>query len=43
LRAAANRTTNTLLRVAVALLLSRARDLKGTTEEELRESLGLKG
>jgi len=34
-------TPNTLIRVAVALLLSRARDLNGTTEEELRESLGL--
>ena len=34
-------TQNTLIRVAVALLLSRAGDLAGTTEEELRQSLGL--
>jgi hypothetical protein len=34
-------TTNTLIRVAAALLLSRAQDLAGTTEEELRRSLGL--
>ena len=34
-------TTNTLIRVAVALLLSRSQDLGGTTEEELRRSLGL--
>ena len=34
-------TTNTLIRVAVALLLSRSQDLAGTTEEELRRSLGL--
>jgi hypothetical protein len=34
-------TTNTLIRVAAALLLSRAQDLEGTTEEELRRSLGL--
>ena len=34
-------TTNTLIRVAVALLLSRSQDLVGTTEEELRRSLGL--
>ena len=34
-------TTNTLIRVAVALLLSRSQDLEGTTEEELRRSLGL--
>lgn len=34
-------TQNTLIRVAVALLLSRAQDLAGTTEEELRQSLGL--
>ena len=34
-------TQNTLIRVAVALLLSRAPSLAGTTEEELRESLGL--
>ena len=34
-------TTNTLIRVAAALLLSRSQDLAGTTEEELRRSLGL--
>jgi hypothetical protein len=34
-------TTNTLIRVAVALRLSRSQDLAGTTEEELRRSLGL--
>ncbi len=34
-------TTNTLIRVAAALLLSRSQDLAGTTEEELRQSLGL--
>jgi hypothetical protein len=34
-------TTNTLIRVAVALLLSRSEDLAGTTEEELHRSLGL--
>ena len=34
-------TTNTLIRVATALLLSRSQDLEGTTEEELRRSLGL--
>jgi hypothetical protein len=34
-------TTNTLIRVAVALLLDRSQDLVGTTEEELRRSLGL--
>ncbi len=34
-------TINTLIRVAVAFLLSRAQDLAGTTEEELRRSLGL--
>ena len=34
-------TTNTLIRVAVALLLSRSKDLAGATEEELRRSLGL--
>jgi hypothetical protein len=34
-------TTNTLIRVAAALLLSRSHDLAGTTEEELRRSLGL--
>jgi hypothetical protein len=34
-------TTNTLIRVAVALLLSRSQDLAGTTEEELHRSPGL--
>ena len=34
-------TVNTLIRVATALLLSRSQDLAGTTEEELRRSLGL--
>jgi hypothetical protein len=34
-------TANTLIRVAIALLLSRGRDLSGATEEELRRSLGL--
>jgi hypothetical protein len=34
-------TTNTLIRVATALLLSRSQDLAGTTEEELRRSLGI--
>ena len=34
-------TTNTLIRVAASLLLSRSQDLAGTTEEELRHSLGL--
>jgi hypothetical protein len=34
-------TMNTLIRVAVALLLSRAQELKGITEEELRRALGL--
>jgi len=34
-------TINTLIRVAVALLQSRSQDLAGTTEEELRRSLGL--
>jgi hypothetical protein len=34
-------TQNTLIRVAVALLLSRSQELAGTTEEELRRSLGL--
>jgi hypothetical protein len=34
-------TQNTLIRVAVALLLSRAGELAGSTEEELRHSLGL--
>ncbi len=34
-------TTNTLLRIAAALLLSRAGDLAGDTEEALLASLGL--
>ncbi|MBD2302213.1 hypothetical protein [Nostoc sp. FACHB-190] len=34
-------TDNTLIRVAVDLLLSKASELQGTTEEELRSSLGL--
>jgi len=34
-------TVNTLIRVATALLLSRSQELEGTTEEELRRSLGL--
>jgi hypothetical protein len=34
-------TENTLIRVAVELLLSRADSLSGTTEAELLESLGL--
>jgi hypothetical protein len=34
-------TENTLIRLGVALLLSQAGDLRGTTEEELRRSLGL--
>jgi predicted GIY-YIG superfamily endonuclease len=34
-------TINTLIRVAVTLLLSRCQDLTGSTEEELRHSLGL--
>jgi hypothetical protein len=33
-------TDNTLIRVAVDLLLSRADELQGMTEEELRQSLG---
>jgi hypothetical protein len=41
-RAGERITTNTLIRVAVALLLSRSQDLAGTTEEELRRSLRLK-
>jgi len=32
-------TENTLIRVAVDLLLSRGADLRGTTEDELRESV----
>ena len=35
-------TENTLIRVAIDLLLSRADELTGTTEAELREALGLK-
>ena len=35
-------TENTLIRVAIELLLSRAEELSGTTEAELLESLGLK-
>lgn len=34
-------TDNTLIRVAIDLLLNRASELKGDTEAELRESLGL--
>lgn len=34
-------TDNTLIRVAVDLLLDRAADLDGTTEAELRKSVGL--
>jgi len=34
-------TDNTLIRVAVDLLLSKASELQGTTEEELRSSLNL--
>lgn len=34
-------TTNTLVRVAVDLLLSRADDLEGDTEDALRESLDI--
>lgn len=34
-------TDNTLLRIAVDLLLTRAGELGGSTEEELRSSLGL--
>jgi hypothetical protein len=34
-------TENTLIRVAVALLMSRRAELAGTTEDELRRSLGL--
>lgn len=34
-------TENTLIRVAIDLLLSRAEELSGTTEAELLESLGL--
>ncbi len=34
-------TENTLIRVAIDLLLSRAEELSGTTEAELKESVGL--
>jgi hypothetical protein len=34
-------TQNTLIRVAVALLLSRSQELAGATEDELKRSLGL--
>ncbi|NKX54779.1 hypothetical protein HGG74_09555 [Arthrobacter sp. E918] len=34
-------TDNTLLRLAIDLLLTRADELEGTTEEELAASLGL--
>jgi hypothetical protein len=34
-------TPNTLIRVAMALLLDRADELTGATEDELRQSLGL--
>jgi predicted ATPase with chaperone activity len=34
-------TDNTLIRVAVDLLLSKASELQGTTEDELRSSLNL--
>ncbi|QKS89530.1 hypothetical protein CffCFBP3418_18090 [Curtobacterium flaccumfaciens pv. flaccumfaciens] len=34
-------TDNTLIRVAVDLLMSRADELQGSTEAELRASLGL--
>jgi hypothetical protein len=34
-------TDNTLIRVAVDLLLARARELRGDTEGELRSALGL--
>jgi hypothetical protein len=34
-------TENTLIRIGVSLLLSRASELRGTTEEELWQSLGL--
>jgi len=34
-------TENTLIRVAIDLLLARSADLAGTTEAELRNSLGL--
>jgi len=34
-------TENTLIRVAIDLLLSRVDDLRGNTEEDLRRSLGI--
>ena len=34
-------TENTLIRVAIDLLLKRSNELNGTTEAELREALGL--
>ena len=34
-------TANTLIRVGIGLVLERARELAGTTEDELRQSLGL--
>ena len=34
-------TANTLIRVGIGLVLERARELDGTTEDELRQSLGL--
>jgi hypothetical protein len=34
-------TENTLIRIGVSLVLARAGELRGTTEEELRQSLGL--
>lgn len=34
-------TENTLIRIGVSLVLSRAAELRGVTEEELRRSLGL--
>jgi len=34
-------TDNTLLRIAIDLLLARAHELRGTTEQELAASLGL--
>ncbi len=36
-------TCGALIRLAVALLLSRAGELDGATEDELRRSLGLRG
>ena len=34
-------TENTLIRVAIDLLLNQSDELKGTTEQELKESIGL--